>query len=204
MKITLSGLPGSGTTTVAKILSERLNLEYISAGIIFRRLAKESGLSLAEFGKMAENDSEFDLMIDKRQKEVATGKDDILVEGRLSGFMIDSDLKIWIDAPLDVRAKRISERENIPLKEATEDIIVREACEHTRYISYYNIDLKDRHIYDIIIDSSKLDPHSIVDKIISALGENPNSKYPLGKTIGHANTDGDISTSPEDQLQDMR
>ena len=178
MKITLSGLPGSGTTTVAKILSERLNLEYISAGIIFRRLAKESGLSLAEFGKMAENDSEFDLMIDKRQKEVAMNKDDILVEGRLSGFMVDADLKVWIDAPLDVRAKRIVERENVPLKEATEDIVVREACEHTRYMSYYNIDLKDLHIYDLIIDSSKLDPQSIADKIISALGENPNSKYP--------------------------
>jgi len=176
MRITLGGLPGSGTTTLATILCEKLKLEYLSAGMIFRELALDSGLSLAEFGKIAENDSEFDLMIDRKQKEVAMSKDDILIEGRLSGFMIDADLKVWIDAPLDVRAKRIVEREGIPLKKATEDIVVREACEHSRYMTYYNIDLRDHHIYDLIINSSKLDPHSITDKIISALDINPNSK----------------------------
>ena len=176
MRITLGGLPGSGTTTVATILCEKLKLEYLSAGMIFRELALKSGLSLAEFGKIAENDSEFDLMIDRKQKEVAMSKDEILIEGRLSGFMIDADLKVWINAPLDIRVKRIIEREGISLKKATEDLTAREACEHSRYMAYYDIDLTDRHIYDLIIDSSKLDPYSIVDKIISALSTNPNSK----------------------------
>ena len=51
MKITISGLPGSGTTTVAKLLAERLGYKLISAGDVFRKLAMERGMTLEEFSK---------------------------------------------------------------------------------------------------------------------------------------------------------
>ena len=53
--VTIGGLPGSGKTTVAKILAEKLRLEYVNAGDIFRNLAAKKGLTLEEFGIFAEN-----------------------------------------------------------------------------------------------------------------------------------------------------
>ena len=39
MLIAISGVPGSGKTTVAKLVAARLGLEHVYAGDIFRRQA---------------------------------------------------------------------------------------------------------------------------------------------------------------------
>ena len=49
MLITLSGLPGSGTSTVARAVASRLALDHVDGGTVFRSMASERGLSLAEF-----------------------------------------------------------------------------------------------------------------------------------------------------------
>ncbi len=104
MRITVSGLPGSGTTSLSRYLSERHGFSMISAGEVFRQLAREHNMGLAEFGRLAEENPEFDTMIDTRQKEIAAGRDNIIIEGRLSGWMVtDADLKIWLFAPISCR-----------------------------------------------------------------------------------------------------
>ena len=68
MKITIGGLPGSGTTTVSRILSEKLNLEWISAGKIFRELAKER-----ERGRKAKSElQEVEVLLKNAEKRVLT------------------------------------------------------------------------------------------------------------------------------------
>ena len=171
MKITLSGLPGSGTTTVVSLLSEKLNIQVISAGIAFRELASERSLSLEEFGKVAEDDRAIDRLIDQKQKDMSAAQDDIIAEGRLSGHMINSNLKVWLKAPLEVRSKRVAKREGWSVKQALLKIKKRENCDFSRYNKYYQIDLNDLSIYDLIIDSSKWKPESIVEIISSALQE---------------------------------
>jgi len=171
MKISLSGLAGSGTTSVVSLLSEKLNIQVISAGIAFRGMASERNLSLEEFGKVADGDQAIDRLIDLKQKEMSAGKDDIIAEGRLSGHMINSDLNVWLKAPLEIRSKRVAKREGWPMKQALLKIKKRENCDFLRYKKYYQIDLNDLSIYDLIIDSSKWNPESIVEIILSALQE---------------------------------
>lgn len=71
MLITVSGLPGAGTTTVSELLSKHYQMTYISGGMIFRTLAKEKGFSLSDFGKMAESDISIDRMIDERHRQIS-------------------------------------------------------------------------------------------------------------------------------------
>jgi len=154
MKVTISGPPGSGTTTLARIIAEKHHFTLISAGETFRDLAKERGLTLAGFGELAEKDVTIDALIDVRQKEIAKEKDDIVVEGRLSGWMVeDADLRIWLNAPIACRAKRISARDGMDEYTAREVTLQREESERTRYRNYYHIEIDDLTPYHLAMDS---------------------------------------------------
>ena len=156
MRITVSGLPGSGTTSLSRYLSERHGFSLISAGEVFRQLAQEHNMGLAEFGRLAQENPAFDTMIDKRQKEIAQQSDNIIVEGRLSGWMVtDAELRIWLFAPIGCRIKRIVFRDQIADEKTAERITLeREECEAGRYHSYYNIDITDLSIYHLILNSA--------------------------------------------------
>lgn len=171
MIVTLSGLPGSGKTSVARELVARYGFVIISAGEQFRKLAQERGMSLQEFGELAEKDASIDTAIDKRQKELALTQKMALVEGRLAGRTIDADLKIWLKTSLDVRAQRISKREGIPVNQAMEDTRTRETSEALRYQTFYNIDQRDWSGYDLIIDTRLWDAKGVADIISIAIDE---------------------------------
>jgi cytidylate kinase len=81
----------------------------------------------------------------------------VIVEGRLAGWTIDADLKIWLKTPLRVRAERIAKREEIPVHRAYDETETRQKCEILRYKTFYEIDLTDLSCYDLIIDTSKWD-----------------------------------------------
>jgi len=155
MRITVSGLPGSGTTSLSRYLAERHGFQMISAGEVFRQLAKEHNMELAVFGRLAEKDPAYDKMIDARQKEIASQRDNIIVEGRLSGWMVESaDLKIWLYAPISCRIKRIAFRDQTADEKTAERLTLeREKCEAGRYRSYYSIDITDLSIYHLILNS---------------------------------------------------
>lgn len=161
MKITISGPPGSGKSTLSKMLSARLGMELVSMGDIFRKLASQRCMSLDEFGTLAKCNDEIDRKLDEEQKKIADEKDNVIIEGRLSGFLVDADLKVWLKAPLKVRAERIAKRENKPLSSAMKETSEREECEKVRYLNYYDIDIRDLSVYDIVIDSTKLSPEEI-------------------------------------------
>ena len=84
--ITISGTPGSGKSTVASLLKDRLGLPYIYSGMLFRSLAEEHNMSLAEFGSYCEQHPDIDKEIDEKQVEILkTGN--VILEGRLAGWL---------------------------------------------------------------------------------------------------------------------
>jgi len=170
MRITVSGPPGSGTTTLAEALSSRFDLEHVSSGDVFRAMADERGVSLAEFGRIAEEDPEIDREIDERQREIARENDHIVLEGRLSGWMAEeADARIWLDAPVDVRAGRVADREEQTVEEAREEIVGREASEAKRYEEIHGINIDDLSVYDLVVDTSRWDKEGVAEIATAAV-----------------------------------
>ncbi len=170
MRITISGPPGSGKSTLSRILSVKLGLELISIGDVFRKCAEDRCMCLAEFGLLAKCNGDIDRELDEMQKKIAKEKDNIILEGRLSGFLVEADLKVWLKAPDAVRAERIAYRENKAVSVAMAETLEREECERERYLNYYNIDIRDLSVYDIVIDSSRWKPEEISEIVIKAIG----------------------------------
>jgi len=169
MRITIGGLPGSGTTTIARLLSKALSMEIISAGELFRELARDKDLQLAQFNELAESSDDFDRWIDEQQGEEALKREKVIAEGRLSGYFVPfAELKIWLKAPIEVRAQRVAKREKIPNEAALAAMKAREQSEHKRYEEYYGIDLNDLSIYDLVIDTSRWRENDIVTLILQA------------------------------------
>lgn len=170
MIITISGPPGSGKSTLSKILSSQLGMELVCMGDIFRKLAEQRCMSLEEFGLLAKCNEKIDSEIDEMQKRIAKERDNIILEGRLSGFLLDAHLKVWLKAPVGVRAERIAQREGKSASKAMAETTEREQCERERYLKYYNIDINDLSVYDLVIDSSKWKPEEISEIVIKAVG----------------------------------
>ena len=169
MIITVGGLAGTGTTTTAEGLSEKLDIPYISAGFVFREMAAERGMSVLEFSEFAEGNDDIDKEIDKRQAELAKSSDNLIVEGRLSAYFVEADLKLWLVTPFDVRSQRIAERESKSVDVASEEIIVREESEALRYMDIHNIDIKNMDIYDLIINTGTFNPEEVSEIILTTL-----------------------------------
>ena len=168
--IAISGPPGSGTTTVAKLLAQKLGLKYANAGIIFRQLAKEYTMDVIQFQDFVSKNPEIDYEIDKRSAELLK-EGGYIVEGRLSAHMavkhhVKGVLKVYLNAPLEVRAQRLSKREGISFEEALNEIKIREQKERDRYLKIYNIDVNDLSIYDVVLNTEFLLPEDIADIII--------------------------------------
>lgn len=169
MLLTISGPSGSGKTTVANGLSQRLGFTHISAGEVFRELARERALSLEQLSKLAEKDPEIDQMVDTRQAELAQSHENVIVDGRLSGWVLKGDVAVWLKAPLDVRAERIARREDKDRAIALRETRTRDSSEAARYLAFYNIDTVNLDIYDLIIDTRHWDQFAVIDIITQAV-----------------------------------
>jgi len=175
MIISISGAPGSGKSTIAKKLAEKLGWPRYYMGELRRRAAKKMGLTLAEYNKLGETDPKTDLEVDEYQKKLGQTKNNFIIEGRTSWHFIPHSIKIYVDVDKKVGAKRIfkelknknTRNEDKDLKNST-DVLKsnkkRLASDKKRYKKYFNINSDDKKNYDLIVDTTNLNKKQAFDK----------------------------------------
>ncbi len=167
LRVAISGRSGCGNTTVSRLLSETLGITFIN--FTFRSLSAELGLPLAEILERAKRDFSFDRMVDTRQVELAM-KSSCVLGSRLAIWMLkDADLKVYLTASEDVRARRILSREGGSLDDIKSFTAMRDAEDTRRYRELYGIDNTDFSFSDLTIDTEPLSPESIVSVILERL-----------------------------------
>jgi cytidylate kinase len=172
LTITVGGLPGTGTSTLCRLLKERLGLPYTYAGQIFREEAGRRGLSLAEFGVLCQKDPSIDAALDDRQIYLLR-KGGLILEGRLSGWLAQrhrlAALKVWVRCDEAERIRRIVDRDGGTLEAQADATWAREQSEQDRYRRYYGVDLGDLSFYDVVLDSTHLLPDALAAKVEEAV-----------------------------------
>ena len=172
VKIAVSGKSGCGNTTVSRMLAESLGLTFIN--FTFRSLAEERAINLKTILELASKDDSLDKEVDTRQVQLARESAGCVLGSRLSIWMLEeADIKIYLDASPQVRAKRITNREGGSLDEVAAFTAERDRQDHARYLRIYNIDTNNYEFVDMVIDTDNINPRQITDLIIKKL----NDKY---------------------------
>src|SRR5439155_26310233 len=155
MIITVSGPHGTGKSTYAARLAKALHIRHVSAGTLFRRIAKEKKISLEELGEQALEDSSIDKLVDQRTIAEAD-KGNVAVDGQLAGWILKdrSDLRIYLTAPEDVLLETIAKRDKVSVQEAGAQTEQRESVQRQRYLRHYGFQVEDLSIYHLILDTS--------------------------------------------------
>lgn len=168
MLITIGGTPGSGKTTVARLLAKLLELPHVYAGDLYRKAAEARGMSLEAFNRLAEQDHRIDRDLDAKMTDYAR-RGGVILEGRLAAFQalqekVDA-LKVWLTASDDVRAQRVSQREGGDQRQQLRVNDERHRSDSRRYLGIYGFDLEDMSVYDMHLESDHASPQALADTI---------------------------------------
>jgi cytidylate kinase len=167
--IAISGKSGCGNTTVSRLLAERLNLKLIN--YTFRAMALDKGIAFEEMLKLANEDPDYsyDRQLDARQMELAR-EGDCVIGSRLALWLLpDAILHVYLAGSLEVRAKRIHDREGDSFEDKLAFTQQRDLSDHQRYLKIYGIDNDDLSSADLVINTEKWKPEAEVEIIAQAL-----------------------------------
>jgi cytidylate kinase len=167
---TIGGPHGTGKSTYAKMIARQFKLRYVSAGQLFRDLAKEKSVSLEELSKQAASSPDIDRMIDERSAAEAE-KGDTVIEGQLAAWMAKdlAQVRIYLKAPDEERIARIANRDHLNYEVARRQTLERERIQRERYKRYYGINIDDLSLYNIVIDTGSRSVESTSAELMSRI-----------------------------------
>jgi len=163
MIITINGTPGSGKSTVARWLAEKMKMKHYAMGDLRRKMALERGMTIDELNKLGEKEAWTDKEADNYQIKLAKNEDNFIIEGRVSWHFMPKSIKIFLRADLEKAAERIfrekrkSERKYKNAADVLKELKERMKSDEKRYKKYYGINgVYDIKNYDLVIDTTNM------------------------------------------------
>lgn len=168
----ISGMTGSGKSTVAKRLAAKYELDYFSGGNALKNLAQDEGYNSQirgwwettqglNFLQQRIRDSAFDKSIDKKLLELAE-HGNIVLDSWTMPWLLTEGFKIWLEASPQVRAKRVVKRDGISIEVAVTALKEKDIKTRQIYKSLYGFDLgQDLSPFDLVLATDELDPDEV-------------------------------------------
>ena len=175
LRLTVSGPPGSGTSTLVDKICQSRNWTSLNGGEIFRTEAANRGLSVVEFSSLCKQDLDVDRELDTKLKEAISSQNPPdVVESRLSGWwahQLELDcLRVWVSVSDEERARRIQNREGGDFSERLQESKQRQYDDNQRYMELYGIDMSDMTPYNLIVDADDSDADEVFRLVSNELG----------------------------------
>ncbi|MCW4024670.1 MAG: cytidylate kinase family protein [Candidatus Bathyarchaeota archaeon] len=176
----ISGMAGTGKSTLSKKIAERYNLKYFSGGDALKALAIKQGYDAAKEGwwessegltflARREKDPQFDKAVDNKLLDYAK-EGNVLLDSWTMPWLLKDGFKIWLLASLEKRAERIAKRDKLTVKEAFEVLEKKESLTKSIYRELYGFTLgEDLAPFDLVLDTDNLAAPEVYSVICNVL-----------------------------------
>lgn len=170
--ICICGLTGCGKSTLAKKIAEKYGLRYVSGGTALKVLALEAGYKPVDKGWWEGDegmrfldermkDADFDRKVDQKLIELAK-EGNVVLDSWTMPWLLDKGFKVWIEASLNVRAERLTKRDNISAQKALNAMNKKDETTRAIYKNLYGFNLgKDFSPFDLILDTDMLGTNEV-------------------------------------------
>jgi cytidylate kinase len=175
--ITIAGAPGSGKSSTAKIVAQKLGYEHFSSGDMFRKMAAEKGLSVEEINEAAEEQKSIDQKVDELLVGIGKEKDKVVIDSRTAFHWIPDSFKVFLDLDSQIAAERTfaqiqkegrASQAASSVEEVRANTIRRTTSEHKRYQSLYNLDVTDKKSFDLVVDTQTNNLEQVAAIVVAA------------------------------------
>jgi len=165
--VCISGMAGTGKSTLSKKLAKKYKLRYYSGGDALKALAAEKGYDSSKRGwwesteglkflEKREENLEFDKAVDDKLLEYAQ-QGRVLLDSWTMPWLLKTGFKIWLFASVERRAERIAKRDRLPIKEALHVLKEKEGRTKAIYKKLYGFTLgEDFEPFDMVLDTDAL------------------------------------------------
>ena len=175
--ITICGGLGSGKSSTANMVAEKLNFKRFSSGDFFRQVGIDLGLSVNELNKRAENDTSIDEMTDEKIRNLRDSSE-IVIDSRTAFHWIPESFKVYLDLPPEIAKVRVlnnlkenklrqESEKSSSVEEIYEKMKERLESEQKRYWDLYKIDNTKKEQFDLVIDTNQNNLEEVVNIIVN-------------------------------------
>lgn len=181
--ITVSGRIASGSTTLAKKLSQKLHWKHIEGGEIFwEAVRKRMGLDPSQTNLRPDEE---DALFDEQLKKILQEDTDIVLETKLAGFNaqgIEGVFKILVicedshgNDQAQIRIDRLMNREKVSVEEAKEEVLTREQNDLDKWRKLYassdpSWTYYDKKYYDVVINTFNHNQEETLEIALEGVG----------------------------------
>lgn len=175
--ITVAGSVGSGKSSTARKVAEVLAYEHFSSGDLFRKIARDRGLSIEALNVTAEEQQDIDYEVDRLLQKIGKEKHHLVIDSRLAYHWIPESFKVFLALDRDTAAERIfNQLQNegraseyaLSVEEVRGNIGIRVESERKRYHALYTIDVTDTSPFDLVIDTKTNRLDEVVEQVVAA------------------------------------
>jgi cytidylate kinase len=172
--ICVSGMAGTGKSTLSKRLAQKYNLKCYSGGDALKELAAAEGYDVSREGwwesseglnflKERTNDPKFDRAVDAKLLEYAQ-QGNVLLDSWTMPWLLKEGFKIWLMASVEKRAARVAERDKITVNEAIKLLEEKEDRTKAIYKKLYGFVLgEDFAPFDLVLDTDNLSAEEVFE-----------------------------------------
>lgn len=163
--ITVSGPIASGTSTTAKMLAEKLNLEYHSAGDFFRKYMAEHNIPLPNKEEVPDD---IERKVDQELTNLMASQKPVVIDGLYASYFareMPHVLRVLLTAAENVRIVRAVTRQHTH-EETDDDVRKRDKAHDLKFRKLYaDENFLDPKFFNIVIDTTNTNPEEVVDQI---------------------------------------
>ncbi len=176
MKITLSGTPGSGKSTIRKMIAEHYGLEVKATGDFMREAAFKHGYTditrfLVEY---VSKHPEIDHQVDQEQRSYGEQHGHFVLDAHLGFHFVPDSFKICLTCDPEEAGRRIysakrDSEEAATLEDAIRAVRKRRQTMRDNFMRLYQVDIDDFSQFDFFLNTTRLSIQQVFVELVNEI-----------------------------------